>query len=83
MGYGLVLEQGEPGVLLKSGGAFAELWGRGGETVSLNGKRVTIQVKKSSQGEKKGLYSMAIIKFGDIRDIESPNARADYRTCQD
>jgi len=32
MGDGMVLEQGEPGVLLESGGAFAELWGgRGGE----------------------------------------------------
>jgi len=63
MGDGLVLEQGEPGVLLKSGGAFAELWGRGGETVSLNGKRVTIQVKKSSQGEKKRLVFYGSYKF--------------------
>ena len=30
MGDGMVLEQGEPGELLESGGAFAELWGRAG-----------------------------------------------------
>ena len=39
MGDGMVLEQGEPGELLESGGAFAELWGKASDdNVNSKGK---------------------------------------------